>query len=884
MAEAVFNSVVVLNNGQYDFLQDHAIRTVWCNPDQDNQHIVSPHRITKKEGALNRVNVMKRSIALPSSGELYHVFQIGQLHPLLLGMFTNTPGWLRETWISVQDTVRKQKLIMDVYTVAGIQLPRFEVFYMFTQERNFIIAIKEDKKIPINYQEDDVFLRVYTNAYFESLRANSVVEPTYCYGVKVTSTAQILDVQMLQDTYKAKAGSVYAFVNGYAVDKIDIYTATIGDVVEFVYDSSIIRSVTFRVGDLPSFDSILDLKRKYLLHYNHQNNDTIDYQDDMDIFILDENIPGRYNGLYYHHNNPDACRMVTHRDYSIVVPYVVHYGNQLQVKAAFRTLDFQNLKVKINIRNAGYYRPLVFENSRIQELYKLSDANVLQALVGVNSTIPVWKAENLENSGYTKIMRSNAIDVTRQMVEEAYGYNAVSKLLGDTPKVTYPFSGVRQVEVPHGLQSNSTAYEYDADGHLIGFYYHYAGTVYNTNNPGCRLVEMISGLGSYSPDVRFGTNNIPIPSSAEYRVYRCHLLQNGTIDNIWEDVTNTDKYTIQNNRVIWSDTDYNAYVMVRSNAKFLAYDLNMFPVGGTLEFPFSEMETRDGVTDNHLLPIPLGELDLFLNGHSLIEGLDYFVKFPKIVIINKKYLNHPLDTTAQNIHVRFTGFCKQDLQRNLPDDFGFVRYGLLSKNNRFDIRDDRVLRIVMNGGVYDRSQLQFSEVDSGLGIVNSRNGYPYQIRDIIVPMRQYTDSDTYDYRDEARIIDQQISGYLTTLLPEPTYQTPSTIPNRYEVVSPFIAKVLYELRVNQIPIADISKELSDNEIIDFCKPFEYMLEFDPTQMNIGTDPNFVIVHPHIDYSAVTLSFFQYRFLKRVVELYSNGFVELSPFIILEPVI
>lgn len=884
MSEAVYNGLVVLNNGQYDYLVNHAIKDVWCNPEQDNQHIVSPHRITPTAGVYNVTRVMKRDINLPSKGELYHVFQIGQLHPLMLGMFQYSPAWVREQWISAKDAICEMKFIMDVYNIDGIHFPRFEVFYMFTNDRNFIIAIKDNKKIPIDYHSEDIFIRVYTNAYFDSVRAYPTIEATFCYGAKVTSTNQILDIQYLYDSYQVKGGLVYGFVNGVLVDKIDIFTATIGDTVEFLYDSSVQRTVTFRVGDLPYFESILDNKRKYLLHYAGQNNDTIDYQDDMDIFITDEYLPGRYKGVYYHRNNPNACRMVTHRDYSVMVEYFVQYANELQSLAGDRVLDFENLKIKLHVRKSGYYRPLVFENSRIQELYKLTNAQVLNAMVGVNSTVDVWKAENLENAAYTGIMRSKATLITRELVEDAYGYNAVSKLLGDTPKLTYNYSGMKQVEVPHGLQTNSTAYEYDTNGLMIGFYRHISGSVYNCANNNCTMVEMISGLGDYTPDVRFGTDLIPIPTSAEYRVYRCYLQQNGLPDNEWEDVTGTSAYTVYNNTLIWNPTDYNAYVMVRTNGKFLAYDQNIFPVGGTLEITFTEMESRNNVISNHTLPVPLGELDLFLNGRSLIEGLDYFVNFPKLVIVNKAWLQHPLSTTAQKVHIRFTGFCKPDLTREHPDDFGWVQYGLLSNNNRFDIRDDRVLRIVMNGSVYDRSQLQFSEKDSGLGILHARNGYPYQIRDIVVPMRQYTTSDTYDYRAASKVIDQQVSNYLTTLLPEPSYANPSAISRLYEIVSPFIAKILYEVRVGQIPLASISRSLSDNEVLEICQPYEYMLAFDPTQTAVGTDENYVIIHPHIEYSAVPLKFYQYRFLQQVVKLYANGLVDLSSFIILESVV
>lgn len=81
------------------------------------------------------------------------------------------------------------------------------------------------------------------------------------------------------------------------------------------------------------------------------------------------------------------------------------------------------------------------------------------------------------------------------------------------------------------------------------------------------------------------------------------------------------------------------------------------------------------------------------------------------------------------------------------DDFGFVEHGFLSNNNRHDIRDDKVLRITLNGSLKDRNDLQFSEGHDGISIVNSLNGQPYQIKDIIVPLKQLVNENTYSLRE-----------------------------------------------------------------------------------------------------------------------------------------
>jgi hypothetical protein len=651
-----------------------------------------------------------------------------------------------------------------------------------------------------------------------------------------------------------------------------------GDTIEFVYDSSVLRTVDFTVRDLPVFDSELDLKRKFLLHHASQDNNTIHYFDDNDVYVLDKQVNGRFAGLYYHKNSQDAVRMVTHRDYSIVVPYFTNLAEQLQQRAGTRVLDYQDLVIQLVVRKSGYLRPLVFEANRIQELYKLPDTTVKAMLIGTNAVVPEWNAVNLEKSAYTAAMRALPTEFTQDLVRDVFGYNAVAKMLADTPRPIRIESGQRVVDLNHGLSYKSTAYEYDSNGRLLGFRVHNTGTVYAASNPSCAMVEMISGVGDYAPDVRFGTDGIPLPTSDGYRVYRCHI--DGELpDEDWEDITGNGEYTINaEGNLTWDSPDYNSFLMVRTDAKFLAYDINIMPIAGVLHFTFSEYEDRGFGLENRVMPVPMGELDLFLNGKSLIEGIDYIVKFPEVVIFNKRHLVEPANETLQNIHVRFSGFCKSDLTRELPGERGWVKYGMLSKNNRYDIRDDKVLRIVMGGATYNRSDLVFSETHSGLGIINAQNGNPYQIRDIVVPMRGNVNAETYAYRAAAQVIDSHISNYLTTQLPEAAQEGPSAISDRYPLISPFIAKIIFDLTNGIILPENIPSSLSDNAILTVCQPYERWLDFDPINSENNLDGDYVEIHPWNTNTVIPLTIVQYIFLRRVVKLYCDGLVDLSAFV------
>ena len=132
--------------GKFDYLVDHALRNVWCTPDQDTQYIIKPARLTPLNGVLNYFRVMWRDIPTPNRKDKWHIYQIGQLHPLIIGLFPK-----QYKWISLAESCNIQKMICDVYDLDGVQIPRFETYYTYNSDRDLLIAIKENKNIPFNF-------------------------------------------------------------------------------------------------------------------------------------------------------------------------------------------------------------------------------------------------------------------------------------------------------------------------------------------------------------------------------------------------------------------------------------------------------------------------------------------------------------------------------------------------------------------------------------------------------------------------------------------------------------------------------------------------------------------------------------------------------------
>lgn len=870
----------------FNYIRDHALRNVWCTPDQDKQVIFKPARISRGAGIKNDIRIMWDHYKLPTKDQRYHVYQIGQLHPVIIGLIEDVYSWHSNPtnptgeyyssdniWIPFHQICMSKKLVADFYIDSGLQLPRTMCYAMVTDDKNLIIAVKDQPDIIPELYLKNFYIRLYSNAFYGSVRSNSYAHEIYVEYRKMNNVSDISNFRIEIENRRAQRGEVFIFINGVFVNELSVVNAQVGDHVEYYHDTSVRQVVDIPLATAETFDSTMDLKRKYLLTYPESGeNDLIDYQDDIDFYLIRQTnpttYPERFVGCYFHKNKADAVRMVTHKDYSMCVPYVASYLEDHE----FFGNNTNNLIARLYIRESGYDRALVNEHNRIKELYKLTDEQVTGAMVGINATLPNWRAETLEASAYTRIMRSKSADVTKQVVQDAYGYNAISKLIGETPipVITTP---VRYCPLPPGLRVNSTICEFDADGLLLGFYQHINDADYFPHNPTCTMVDGVIGLPTNSLDMVFDQHVSTLSSSLTYRMYKTRIISGNIQWDDWEDVTGSNDYIISGNTLTWT-VDHNLwYVCLKSDIKVLCYSFTQDHSDYLINFTIANEETHDAVTLTKQLDIAPGNIDIWLNKHYLIEGLDYFIQWPNIVVCNKEFL---IDNQLQDFTVRCTGFCTTDMVPEPPDEFGFIINGIMSRDSIFDIRDDKVIMIAIEGALRTRDNLNFTENLPTIHVPDVRNGAPYVIKDVIVPMRDATIADTNVLRAQSLLVDQAVSDYMTQFIGEIPDPLPNIIPHRYNLFSPFCARIMRDLKEGILVLPGITGHYSEMDMVSWLSSYEWILPFDPCRNTI--DENYVTIHPHPLYTTIELDVYQYAFMERVISFYLFNKVDLTRFV------
>jgi hypothetical protein len=426
------------------------------------------------------------------------------------------------------------------------------------------------------------------------------------------------------------------------------------------------------------------------------------------------------------------------------------------------------------------------------------------------------------------------------------------------------------------MRAASTAYEYDGAGLLVGSYLHINDAFYPARNAQTRLVEFMYGRGGQeSQYCIYGTTPVPINPESDFRCYICSVNEFGNSLNNWRDVTGTGSYLVENNVLTWTIDSQSQQGMVRLDSGFLGYTASI-PMS-TLGYMVHTLPGGDPKSVNKLQFVPHAQYDFWLNGHPLVEGIDYIQYGFNVVIFTKAYLVGDA-TQNQQLTVRGAGFCSPEFKRDKTGDTGFIKYAQLSKNAVFNVRDDKVTRISVGGALKTPEDFVFAENAVVFNNLSQFNGKPYQIRDMIVPFKKLVGADVYEMREAAIVRDGVVSDYMSLHLPEATSLNVNIISGLYPLYSPFMASIIHDYRDGTFNPSVLQGNYSDTEVMQACSDYEWLLAFDPTQDLNLVDPEYAIIHPHALANVVSVPVAFFTFLGNIARVYLRNRVILSQFV------
>lgn len=551
-----------------NWLANQARTKLWQNPEADGQLITKPVRVTNNAGSRHSVFVGNYQIKLPGNN-WFHVYQIGSVHPNY-GSLSLVPGrWVRA--ITVMNTYRTNIL---VYGMSGKTMPLHHT-YMTRLDNGMIVIALPIIDIYNWIEEEDVFLRLYAGNEVKTSANPDPLPTVRCDYHLVESEQSVVNILLALEEAK-KEGHVQVYIKGKPYFNPTRENFGKWDDVEFHIDGRVRKYAMFQVGDLKTFKSELDACKKYLLHVG--GNERYDFADDVEIFVEHGG-----SGYYYHQNFSKSIRQLTHGDLSIPTARIhelfTHWDS---------SLDSDDFIIHVVIRNDGMAKPLPYTSDRVHELYKLSDSQIINALVGANSTVPEWRAANLEQSSVNRLAYARYDDIDRALATEAFGYNASSYYAAETPNRVFVDAGDKRVKLPVLLAHNSTVYEYDHTGRLVGAYWHNGQQDYIVRSPNCEMVEAIVGRGSTELSIDYDSEDGALDTRHSYAFYLRTIKDDGPTDEFVPAVDGKD-YTIDNTgRLRWTiDKDRRAGV-VFDNSKHYFKSMSVDSNGGLF---------RIGVTD-----------------------------------------------------------------------------------------------------------------------------------------------------------------------------------------------------------------------------------------------------------------------------------------------
>lgn len=898
-----------------NILRAHALKNIWAEPLQDRQYRIVPSRVSPQLGFAKVATLMWEGIPLPGSANpmdkrTFHVYPLGQIPPHFFRLKMGN-----KTWYRCDELVENTNSTIDVVMENGTVIPGNLCYLYENYDQNFVLAVQRStvdygrdaressygEVLDVAYGPDHrpLMVRFYTNAIQDSSGWRGEKEdPIHA----IRSVYQMINTPGDLVAFKAKVKVITdqygdGYFGNYFCDGFYISTPQAfieqykGKLMSFRFDETFRERLFYPISELTGFVSKRDPRsHKYLL-VAPTDYGKIDYCDDLDFYLVYRE-PNGIRGVMLDRFKNNTVRQVTHNAWSVREDVVLALSKQ---HAFLGNVDL--LEIMVVIRNGGMQHGLGFQKNRIEDLYHLKHDEIISAMAEVNSNLDIWRAAELENSDYIKVMSLKSNKITQEMIENAYGYNAATKAVGrcfykvvdDVIKfrVDPLFTLSHEQNIPNGDTSRNarSLFWYDKAGKLVSM--ETSNTTFGSISVPTALVGAVAYLEIIQGQLNIGRLPAGVTRDKEivpdkywgfygHRCYVCNIV-NGALDNNWTDVTNGPYYMIEPGtktkppQIKWNYAllaQAGLYPLTRfaSTVNVIETIVNPNDYAGFIEIPLTIM---DGTS---IAPIGVapGHIDVFIDGVPLIYGLDFkYVKGGSVVILRQI----PKNDTAK-ITTRFYGYMNP--KTSLPfgaRDVGFIKNGLVSLNNRFNVFHDRDISVNIGGRKFAPDEVQFAEDGHVKG--KYLDGAPYAIDEYQALVEPFTTKQTVDYQMESMAIDQDVSDYLTVRLPEPVPDKPFIEGQHWHLYSPIMATFI-ELMYKELLSDAVINQWNTDEIL-FSQTHAIVKRFqavDPA--TAGYNEDYIGVYPiaFLD-RRVQVTKLQYTTLERINRMHLNNVLDIT---------
>ncbi len=809
-----------------DAFTDFLFKNVWANPKGDWQFPITPQRISPSNGFIATFNILYRMFNLPDNVSQFHVFQIGRYNPELLRLQLSN-----NNWISFQDIFNNFNMAAYCYTDEGLTFLSSDVYYTFNRDRSLMIAVRWNSNFNIDYTAlENITVRFFIPTYLEQNESEYSGE----FNVFSMNVESATAVTMAQNFYNAHIPSkVTIFINGYLSD---IYKLAIGQSVDIIYDPVVKESILTNINNLPVFYSTLDSKYKYMFSIPPDN--SVNFLGNIDFYVIGTDSNNNNTGLYIHRNNIENIRNITFSDFSILTINVQNIINSLPLP-----INEYTISILAIVRYSAFGLNAIDTSQRLLDLNKIN-LGVRNSLVsGLNSNNRLWKSAVLEQSNTLLYVQSYHSELEQFDSLDVGGYFSLTKSICDPVKA----ADENWVTVPPCFVNAFTAYEYN-NGIMTGYGTNLDNGKYQLLNIETDKVEFINGNSTTNTSNIYynwtgGTYSINI--GTEYRVYG----YNGTN---WSDITSLVTSSISTTDITLNYPDGYDQVIVKNNGYILTYNANATPnINGIVIT----------LNDSYMADIPYGVVDVFVNGYSLVNKIDYLV-IGNNVIITTYGFNFLIDEF--NVTIRCYGFCNSNMQP-LSLDKTFV-----INNDQIDIE---AFNVKLSEIYRPLSVIVNNELYSNQNIFNTYlTNHPISYVDYIfvtlkthpIVATQFFNQDSQTLMNDAFIKDEMINNLITSFN---QYEPMEVAIEKKYVVSAFLSQVLNNL-INGVYYSFIISTYSLADIGGLLAELQTTYQDDQLWNSVINKEQYKVV-AFLSQYPIPLDAYEYDFYKKVLLYYNN---------------